>query len=352
MLTLLTEESKLIVKLCKAVDFEKDLSWMGTGGFVNAIEELWQTACHIGYTHGLEDAEARSSQTSPVLAVSVATTQANAVDTPAAAPSMSAAPPPPNDAQIERVLLETVPWDVRKKGGKVLQQCIRDLWDKAASIGLNYTEEKYVRARQEGFQSGKEWGIEQEKARAAVGLEKELEKERVWGFDVGWKLCSEQLQSRTLQASLILPPHSLPCAAPAAASLDWAEDAASLPIHPPHSTTSPSPPRDFSALHTGVPQPFASLQRRRRRAPRTPTSSTRPTTSSLQNNPPKKDHYPTIRRTIPAHSNSPSSIRLRPPPSFSATSDTPATRYLLDWDQDPRLQDLGRALTALGWARL
>ncbi|KAJ7779591.1 hypothetical protein B0H16DRAFT_1448046 [Mycena metata] len=208
MLTLLTEESELIVKLCQVVDFEKNLSWMGTGGFVNAIEELWQTACHIGYTHRLEDAESRSPQASPVLAVSVAATQVDAVDTPAVAPSMSAPSLPPNDAQIERVLLETVPWDARKKGGRVLQQCIRDLWDKAASMALNYTEEKY------------------EKARAAVNLEKELEKERVWGFDVGWKLRSEQLQSRTLQASVIPPLHSPPRAAPAAAPLDWAEDAA------------------------------------------------------------------------------------------------------------------------------
>ncbi|KAJ7900653.1 hypothetical protein B0H14DRAFT_2671366 [Mycena olivaceomarginata] len=72
----------------------------------------------------------------------------------------------------------------------------------------------------------------------------------------------------------------------------------------------PAVARDFSGLRSGVSQPFSSLQRRHRRTPRT-----LPRSQSNQNS------------------------CFRPPPA-------------VDWDRDPRLRDLSRALTALGWMRL
>lgn len=68
---------------------------------------------------------------------------------------MSAPPPSPRDPQIQRLLLQTVPWEARKKGGTVLQDCIVDLWEKALSIGFDYGEKNVARAREEGFEEGK-----------------------------------------------------------------------------------------------------------------------------------------------------------------------------------------------------
>ncbi|KAJ7148972.1 hypothetical protein C8R43DRAFT_1128736 [Mycena crocata] len=259
------EELEVIETLCREVETEKDLSWMGTTGFANAVEGLWKVACRIGFIHGRDS---------------------------------------------------TAPLEV-----------------------------------------------------PAVNIENELEQERVWGFDVGWKLCNELQQSRASQASLdpspLLLPHPVATAAiqavvtPSVAavsapiSLDWAEDAANLPIHLPHSATPPPAARDFSALITGSPKPFASLQRRRRRAPR-------PVNAPLQNpplrhsiHPPQKKsgiHRSVTRRTPPSHSHLPPFI-----PSPASTSflppDGPAAPFPLDWDQDPRLRDLARALTALGWVK-
>ncbi|KAJ7692840.1 hypothetical protein B0H17DRAFT_1132819 [Mycena rosella] len=234
--------------------------------------------------------------------------------------------------------------------GNAFEKALRELWQQAAHMGFAVGEDAC-------------WDREQEVA-------KKLEEERVWGFDVGWKLCSEQQQLRASQASLIPPSHLLPCSlsvaaiqtddvsvtpvipaaaastpAPAAAPapmpgpLDWAEDAATMPIFPLHSAPPPSTPRDFSALGISSLQPFASLQRRRRRSPRPPNSIRRPQQKSGV-------HYSTTRRTPLLYSRSPPSIPFPAPTSF------PPAKFPLDWDQDPRLRDLGQALTALGWVRL
>ncbi|KAJ6603667.1 hypothetical protein B0H10DRAFT_1957813 [Mycena sp. CBHHK59/15] len=202
------------------------------------------------------------------------------------------------------------------KGGSLLQDCLRDLWEKAVSIGFNYGEENLARAREDGFSEGKEArfkeGVElgretPEASEAAMLHEKALEAERVWGYDVGWKLCCELQKPHALQVSPVPsspPPLSVAAtqtdtvaitpivvAAAAAAALvpehssmrthlDWAKDAATLPICSVHSAAPPLHLRDFSALLTGSPQPFASLQRRRRRSPR-------PATSSLQKHSPQ-----------------------------------------------------------------
>ncbi|KAJ6559014.1 hypothetical protein B0H10DRAFT_2087884 [Mycena sp. CBHHK59/15] len=239
-------------------------------------------------------------------------------------------------------------------GGDSLEKSISKLWETAAAIGVRLGREESEVAAEKEMDT----------------MAKQLEQERVWGFDVGWKLCSELQQPRASQASLVLPSPSSPCslsadvavaiAAPVTASaahapLDWAEDSAALPTSPLCSESPPSTPRDFSALITGSPQPFASLQRRRRR-------STRPvTSSSLQNHSPQKHSirrpqkksaiHTAPRHTPPTCSHPPPSIPFRAPTSFPPP-DRPAVQFPLDWDQDPRLRDLGQALAALGWVRL
>lgn len=271
---------------------------------------------------------------------------------------MSAPPPPSHDPRIERILLQTVPWDARKKGGSILQDCLHDLWEKAVNIGFNYGEENIARVREEGFCEGKiagfAEGIKSERSKMALEAtevvashEKALEAERVWGYDVGWKLCSE-LQASTQKASMASstsPSRSLcvvatqtdPVAVPL---LDWAEDAEALPIVPPpvHPSSPPSFQRDLSALSTGAQKPFASLQRRRRRSPRAhftspPRSSRHIVTSTRQQS------------STPWHALHPKFSSSFPP--------NPSGRLpkQLDWDRDPRLRDLGHALAALGWVR-
>ncbi|KAJ6470561.1 hypothetical protein C8R47DRAFT_1200387 [Mycena vitilis] len=310
---------------------------------------------------------------------------------------------PPHDPKIERILLQTVPWTARKEGGNLLQDCLRDLWEKAVSIGFNYGEENLARAREEGFAEGREAGlkegIERERRKSqeaeavalpAIASEKRAvlskEDELIAGLcsavrgakalewlDDGkgleeaistlWETAADVgFQRGRSEASPIpscLPPRRSVVAAtqtdevaaaaptaPALPRLDWAEDAAALPVVPPHSASPPATPRDFSALCTGSPQPFASLQRRRRRPP----------TSTFQNHSVHRDfirrprqkniiHYPAGRRAPLPYSHRPPSIPFPTPTSLSPSD-------ALDWDQDPRLRDLGQALTALGWVRL
>ncbi|KAJ6590365.1 hypothetical protein B0H10DRAFT_1961051 [Mycena sp. CBHHK59/15] len=239
-----------------------------------------------------------------------------------------------------------------------------------------FSEGKEARFK-EGVESGRETP---EASEAAVLHEEALEAERVWGYDVGWKLCCELQKPRALQVSPVPsspPPLSVaatqtdtvaitPVVVAAAATavlvpehssmptrLDWAEDAATLPIRPVHSAAPPLPLRDFSALLMGSLQPFASLQRRRQR-------SLRPATSLLQKHLPQGHsirrpqqksgihHAATRRHTPPSYSHPPPSLPFPAPTSFPP-SDRPAAQFPLDWDQDPHLHDLGQVLAALGW---
>ncbi|CAK5283440.1 unnamed protein product [Mycena citricolor] len=97
------------------------------------------------------------------------------------------------NADIKRLLLVTVPWDVRKKGGIELQECIRAVWDQAICIGSLFAQQ----AREEGYAEGRRDGVKQ----AVVAVKskennarhtQELETERMWGFEVGWRLASEK----------------------------------------------------------------------------------------------------------------------------------------------------------------
>ncbi|KAJ6514858.1 hypothetical protein C8R47DRAFT_493855 [Mycena vitilis] len=305
---------------------------------------------------------------------------------------------PPHDPKIERILLQTVPWTARKEGGNLLQDCLRALWEKAVSIGFNYGEENLARAREEGFAEGREAGlkegIERERRKSqeaeavalpAIASEKRAvlskeDNELIAGLcsavrgakalewlDNGkgleeaistlWETAADVgFQRGKSEASLILS--SAPCrsvvvaatqtdeavtAAPVLPCLGWAEDAATMPVVPSHTAPPPSTPRDFSALCTGLPQPFASLQRRRRRPP----TSTFPNHLVLIRRSRQKNiiHYPAGRRAPLPYSHRPPSIPFPTPTSLSPSD-------ALDWDQDPRLRDLGQALTALGWVRL
>jgi hypothetical protein len=99
---------------------------------------------------------------------------------------------------------------------------------------------------------------------------------------------------------------------PVSEHFNWANDTESLP------TTSIVPtkyPRDLSCLRSTATHPFLSLRRRRGR-PKNQRNS----------------YYP----VYPWHH------------SLHPHNPLPAS---LNWDQDPRLADLGNALRALGWVR-
>jgi hypothetical protein len=294
-----------------------------------------------------------------------------------------ASPPDARDPRIERILLQTVPWDVRKKGGTELQESLRDLWEKAVRIGFQWGEEQVERARQEGHNEGRIAGAQDAlekwkdtEAAAAARREKDLEEERTWGFEVGWKLCEEKnkvrgpllartaVQTDTLNpvvdpgvapttpsictVSDIATQTDVPVAAtPTPESFDWAEDVEDLSMHSLPGPSPSLPARDISCLRSGVPQPFASLRRRHRRAPQK--------TFHSQN----RSHSHSIRTT--AHiwpTKNPRSTFIAHPP-FTSRSLHTSTIFVpagqsplrLDWDRDPRLHDLSWALMALGWVR-
>ncbi|KAJ7730031.1 hypothetical protein B0H14DRAFT_2640323 [Mycena olivaceomarginata] len=151
----------------------------------------------------------------------------------------------------------------------------------AVTIGFNYGEENLARVREEGFCEGKiagfTEGVESEHSKtvlesteAAALHEKALEAERVWGYDIGWKLCSE-LQGGAQEAGTVssaTPPRSLRTLSQSRRSIG-PRTRGFFPYFPPpvHHSSPPSLPRDFSVLSTGAQKPFASLQRRRRRPP-------------------------------------------------------------------------------------
>ena len=134
-------------------------------------------------------------------------------------------------------------------------------------------------------------------------------------------------------------------------SLNWADDAMSLPISLPPILSPPislqilpshPPPHDLSILCSLFSKPFSSLQRRNKRRP----------------------HF-----FQPFHNRQSFNIPHQtfshprfPPPCFSSTSVRSAQVYpshtprfsppsALNWEGDPRLFELSRALNALGWVR-
>jgi len=147
------------------------------------------------------------------------------------------------------------------------------------------------------------------------------------------------------------PVHSLP-----PTPLNWADDVTSLPISSLPISTLPIPtppilsnrlaPRDLSVLRSTKRNPFGSLQRR--------SKQFRAWVSSRfhQNIPSRSLH--SCYRPPPLH---PPSLFPKPRVLPQASKNEPfvflpsSLTSALDWDQDPRLSDLSRALKALGWIR-
>jgi hypothetical protein len=123
---------------------------------------------------------------------------------------------------------------------------------------------------------------------------------------------------------------------PPLARFDWADDAASLP-------TAPTQPRDFSDLRTGRSQPFGMLRRRTRRRRRIPPQVFL-SRNSFHSPLPSSQLLTTRRYPLGSGPGRPViTIPVR-------TLPTPVPHVpKLNWDCDPRLADLSRALQALGW---
>ncbi|KAK7029989.1 hypothetical protein R3P38DRAFT_2932748 [Favolaschia claudopus] len=266
-------------------------------------------------------------------------------------------------------------------------------------------KDSFKDGKREGMRVGMDLGLK----KAAIDHKEDLEKERVWGYDVGFALACEIERSRRFAEACSPSPCSpLPSATPTTtqtiavdvdapdvlfpcpsttepgnsvsgthiADLSSSFDLPSIvetDVPPPldslppssipeneaaantdsailenrHAHSAPSPPfvRDFSDLRSSDGSPFSSLRRRHRRfhCPRRPSSRVpRPS-------PPQTfvlNIYSTSktaradsrdRRPSPAAPRTPSSTSVDPPS--------------LAWDHDPRLRDLSRALTALGWVR-
>ena len=141
------------------------------------------------------------------------------------------------------------------------------------------------------------------------------------------------------------PPQPSPkrAGSPLHTRLDWAEDAECLP-------TTPLPPRDFSCLRATRAQPFRNLRQRtrRRRPPAQFSTPSRPFARAS----PAPHVYPSYSQVFITRSH-PTGIGPGKPVitvPFGAGAPTPAPPVPnLDWERDPRLVNLSRALRALGW---
>ncbi|KAK6984323.1 hypothetical protein R3P38DRAFT_2576111 [Favolaschia claudopus] len=237
----------------------------------------------------------------------------------------------------------------------VLEQ-IHELWKKAARLA-------YAHGRREGFEEGR--ATAQAKASQAASAvtarhQKELEKERVWGYDVGFALARD-IERAHIDAEACSPSHHSPSTTSIATQTDGTitdpvpeSDPFSLPLTHEKVLSTPSPTfiRDFSALRSGDSKPFSSLQRRHRRSPRGRCARSSPSIASRTPAVPQTfvlNIYPSdsISKTARADPRD-----KRPsPPTRPAPSSTSVDSPTLAWDHDPRLRDLSRALTALGWVR-
>jgi hypothetical protein len=145
---------------------------------------------------------------------------------------------------------------------------------------------------------------------------------------------STQMSVATDSPSLVLP----------VSRLDWAEDATSLPILPLipiSSVPRQRVPRDFSGLRSSQPNPFGSLQRRSKQ-PRAQVAS-RLRRNILFSQSSHSRYQPPPMRPLPLFP------KPRIFPQASKNAPLIPSPSVLNWDQDPCLLDLSRALKALGW---
>lgn len=150
-----------------------------------------------------------------------------------------------------------------------------------------------------------------------------------------YTVASVQATSPLLSPLPTLAP-DIPLDMPEPAHCDWADDPppASVPLFP-APREHPSP-RDFSGLRSSSDNPFASIRHRTKRSAQSSTTSSR---QALYRHP--------FRRAR----------RIRNSPRHYAPQSTALHAMLippsneLNWDADPRLNDLSRALLSLGWVR-
>ncbi|KAJ7748456.1 hypothetical protein B0H14DRAFT_3604113 [Mycena olivaceomarginata] len=261
------------------------------------------------------------------------------------------------DPAVERILLQTVPWDARKKGGDVLQDCLRELWDKAVSIGFGYGEKIAARAKEEGFEEGKMAGIRDalEKwkgvtAAHAERREKDLEEERI-AVSVETAVPANIVLDLedTLPTTTCSVETQTDEPVAAAPPLDWAEDAGDLPVPMFPKSPPPAVARDFSGLRSGVSQPFSSLQP----TPPAHTENSFPALNQIKIRVFAVLHRIHDQQKITRLHLLPACVLCPPSPRSTSTLHVPIGKAppAVDWDRDPRLRDLSRALTALGWMR-
>ena len=155
------------------------------------------------------------------------------------------------------------------------------------------------------------------------------------------------LRIQDASSQMLLHPGPIPnpihiTSPPPCTSLNWADDAESLPISLPILPSHP-PPRDLSVLCSSSRKPFASLQRRDKRSQANFSQSFRNRQPFIM----PRQTFSRRRFRLPHFSTTPfwpDQVQPHRTPRFSPSS-------TLNWDGDPRLFELSRALNALGWVR-
>ncbi|KAG5633512.1 hypothetical protein H0H81_007204 [Sphagnurus paluster] len=260
-------------------------------------------------------------------------------------------------------------------------QALRILWDSALEIGLSIGfgegaksaaekglelgAQKVVDAFRTGFEAGKATFDDKMAEIWIEARDDGREEEREWWMGMGHSLDNGRCTAHQPE-TIDIGSQTIPCtgaemadtaaqtddgtttSAPGDGPLSWADDAdTTIPVLPASNTTTPARPtteRDISVLSSGSAAPFSSLQRRTRRShhrfSRTPRQQfTRHT--RYENEPIRTYSHPTG-----VGQGKPVFVINSAPPTTSPTN------RRLDWDQDPRLCDLGRLLRGLGWIRI
>ncbi|KAJ7192385.1 hypothetical protein B0H12DRAFT_1246166 [Mycena haematopus] len=247
--------------------------------------------------------------------------------------------------QIDRLISGIVTADVRRSGGVELTEVLLRLVQKVSALKVQKRSGIREAGYREGYKKGIEEGLRKGQTAEASALPATTTPRL---FSSTASQTNDEPKAVVAVAPCPVPP-STPCPHSPSTHTD-PNDLMELPFHPRSSSPCPAS-HDLSSLCTGTSQLFASLQRCRRRSSCTPRSRFssswepgRPQTIVLQ-------IYDSTAKIPHTHYRD-------GPSSFSTSQFTPMSpptqkqpSLSLDWDRDPRLCDLGRALTALGWVR-